>query len=115
MKRKMQKMQQNIITGLFNFSVSSLDEAESTSFQVEIDDLIVMGTDGLFDNLPTDQIVKEASLLEVGNILNVNIYWEEVSRLRIVIGTGCRSSTEWVYYTTIVTIHCRDAKGIHVP
>ncbi|KAK3737467.1 hypothetical protein QZH41_008353 [Actinostola sp. cb2023] len=42
----------------------SLDVAELTSFQVEVDDLIVMGTDGLFDNFPNDLILQEISLLE---------------------------------------------------
>ncbi|EDO27712.1 predicted protein [Nematostella vectensis] len=42
----------------------SLDAAESTSFNVEVDDLIVMGTDGLFDNLSTDQILTEIAELQ---------------------------------------------------
>ena len=43
----------------------SLDEAESTSFSVELGDLIVLATDGLFDNVSTEQILKELSHLEV--------------------------------------------------
>lgn len=43
----------------------SLDEAESTSFGVEPGDLIVLATDGLFDNVSTEQILKELSQLEV--------------------------------------------------
>lgn len=50
---------------VFFFSCS-LDEAESTSFSVEPGDLIVLATDGLFDNVSTEQILKELSQLEVG-------------------------------------------------
>jgi protein phosphatase PTC7 len=50
------------------FYVCSLDVAENTSFKVEVDDLIIMGTDGLFDNLPKDQILQEVSELEVSDI-----------------------------------------------
>jgi len=42
----------------------SLDEAESTSFSVELGDLIVLATDGLFDNVSTEQILNEVSQLE---------------------------------------------------
>ncbi|XP_078363501.1 protein phosphatase PTC7 homolog [Oculina patagonica] len=42
----------------------SLDEAESTSFSVELGDLIVLATDGLFDNVSTERILKELSQLE---------------------------------------------------
>ena len=42
-----------------------MDEAESTSFSVELGDLIVLATDGLFDNVSTEQILKELSQLEV--------------------------------------------------
>lgn len=42
----------------------SLDEAESTSFSVELGDLIVLATDGLFDNVSTEQILNELSQLE---------------------------------------------------
>lgn len=48
------------------FFLCSLDEAESTSFSVEPGDLIVLATDGLFDNVSTEQILKELSQLEVG-------------------------------------------------
>ena len=48
------------------FFFCSLDEAESTSFSVEPGDLIVLATDGLFDNVSTEQILKELSQLEVG-------------------------------------------------
>ena len=47
------------------FVFCSLDEAESTSFSVEPGDLIVLATDGLFDNVSTEQILKELSQLEV--------------------------------------------------
>lgn len=48
------------------FFFRSLDEVESTSFSVEPGDLIVLATDGLFDNVSTEQILKELSQLEVG-------------------------------------------------
>ena len=48
------------------FFFCSLDEAESTSFSVEPGDLIMLATDGLFDNVSTEQILKELSQLEVG-------------------------------------------------
>lgn len=51
---------------VFFFCFCSLDEAESTSFSVEPGDLIVLATDGLFDNVSTEQILKELSQLEVG-------------------------------------------------
>ena len=38
---------------------------ESSSFSVEEGDMIVMGTDGLFDNLSIDQILDEVEKLEV--------------------------------------------------
>jgi len=34
-----------------------LDEAESTSFSVELGDLIVLAIDGLFDNVSTERIL----------------------------------------------------------
>ena len=46
----------------------SLDEAESTSFSVELGDLIVLATDGLFDNVSTEQILNELSQLEVSKM-----------------------------------------------
>lgn len=42
----------------------SLDAAESTSFSVEHGDLIVLATDGLFDNVSTEQILEQLSQLE---------------------------------------------------
>lgn len=48
--------------------VVSLDEAESTSFSVELGDLIVLATDGLFDNVSTEQILNELSQLEVSKM-----------------------------------------------
>ena len=46
-------------------SYCSLDAAESTSFSVEHGDLIVLATDGLFDNVSTEQILEQLSQLEV--------------------------------------------------
>lgn len=48
-----------------NVIQDSLEEAESSSFSVEEGDLIVMGTDGLFDNLSMEQILDEVESLEV--------------------------------------------------
>lgn len=45
-------------------SYCSLDAAESTSFSVEHGDLIVLATDGLFDNVSTEQILEQLSQLE---------------------------------------------------
>ena len=50
------------------FFLVSLDEAESTSFSVELGDLIVLATDGLFDNVSTEQILNELSQLEVSKM-----------------------------------------------
>ena len=49
--------------------IISLDEAESTSFSVELGDLIVLATDGLFDNVSIEQILREVSQLEVSKLL----------------------------------------------
>lgn len=43
----------------------SLDSAEETSFAVEEGDVVVLGTDGLFDNLTEKQIIDEVSKLKV--------------------------------------------------
>lgn len=43
----------------------SLDEAENMSISVQEGDLIVMATDGLFDNLSNEQILREVAQLEV--------------------------------------------------
>ena len=58
-------MQENIQHWDHSVFYCSLDEAESTSFSVELGDLIVLATDGLFDNVSTEQILKELSQLEV--------------------------------------------------
>ena len=42
-----------------------MDEAEGSSFDVCEGDIIVMGTDGLFDNLSTSQILQEVEVLKV--------------------------------------------------
>lgn len=55
-------------SNLFFLFLVSLDEAESTSFSVELGDLIVLATDGLFDNVSTEQILNELSQLEVSKI-----------------------------------------------
>ena len=57
----------DVIKFLLLFLVS-LDEAESTSFSVELGDLIVLATDGLFDNVSTEQILNELSQLEVSKM-----------------------------------------------
>ena len=49
-----------------------MDDAENTSVSVQEGDLIVMGTDGLFDNLSKEQILKEVAHLEVGGL-----YWHD--------------------------------------
>ena len=43
----------------------SLDSAEETSFAVEEGDVVVLGTDGLFDNLTEKQMIDEVSKLKV--------------------------------------------------
>lgn len=55
-------------SNFFFLFLVSLDEAESTSFSVELGDLIVLATDGLFDNVSTEQILNELSQLEVSKI-----------------------------------------------
>jgi serine/threonine protein phosphatase PrpC len=44
--------------------------AESSSFDVEEGDLILLGTDGLFDNMNEDMILDCLSKMKVINMLN---------------------------------------------
>ena len=43
----------------------SPDSAETTSFTVQEGDIIILGTDGLFDNMKDEMIVKHISRLKV--------------------------------------------------
>ena len=47
----------------------SIDSAEESSFAVKEGDVIVLATDGLFDNLSMKQIIEEISKLKVILIL----------------------------------------------
>lgn len=47
-----------------NVIQDSMEEAESSSFSMEEGDLIVMGTDGLFDNMSMEHILDEVEKLE---------------------------------------------------
>ena len=44
---------------------SSIDEADQSTIPLEEDDVIVLGSDGLFDNLSTQQIGREILQLKV--------------------------------------------------
>lgn len=48
-----------------NFLFDSPTMAESTSFKVEEGDVILLGTDGLFDNMGEDLIVAHIAKLKV--------------------------------------------------
>ena len=43
----------------------SLDAAEETTFAVKEGDIVVLATDGLFDNVSEEQIIDEISKLKV--------------------------------------------------
>jgi len=43
----------------------SPESAETTSFTVQEGDIIILGTDGLFDNMKDDMIMKHISRLKV--------------------------------------------------
>lgn len=51
----------------------SLDSAEQTSFAVEEGDVVVLATDGLFDNLSTAQILEEIAKLKVNSTVEVAV------------------------------------------
>ena len=52
-----------------------MDEAEGSSFDVCEGDIIVMGTDGLFDNLSTSQILQEVEVLKVWHNTSFKKMW----------------------------------------
>ena len=49
--------------------VFSPESAESLSFDVEVGDILVVGTDGLFDNMSDDLILHHTSTLKVRSAL----------------------------------------------
>ena len=46
----------------------SPDSADSDQFQVQIGDIIIVATDGLFDNINEDMILRHTSMLEVTSV-----------------------------------------------
>jgi len=46
----------------------SPESAETTSFTVQEGDIIILGTDGLFDNMKDEMIVKHISRLKVWDL-----------------------------------------------
>lgn len=48
------------------FNIFSPSMADSSSFPVEEGDVIMLGTDGLFDNLSEDMLLRHISQLQVG-------------------------------------------------
>lgn len=48
-------------------TVCSPDAADSSSFDVQLGDIILTATDGLFDNMPDYMILQELKKLKVGD------------------------------------------------
>ncbi|XP_028396562.1 protein phosphatase PTC7 homolog [Dendronephthya gigantea] len=59
----------------------TLDSAEETSFAVEEDDVVVLGTDGLFDNLTEKQILDEVSKLKDNSANSIQSVAESLANL----------------------------------
>lgn len=55
--------------------IYSPEMAESSSFKVEDGDVLMLATDGLFDNLSEDMIIKSLSSLHVSIVLSVFKYF----------------------------------------
>jgi len=49
----------------------SPDSAETTSFNVQEGDIIILGTDGLFDNMKDEMIIKHILRLKVCSYLRI--------------------------------------------
>lgn len=49
----------------FFFLIASPDAADSSSFDVQLGDIILTATDGLFDNMPDYMILQELKKLKV--------------------------------------------------
>ncbi len=52
----------------------SVEEADLSSIYVEEGDIIVLGTDGLFDNLSTQQITREVQMLKASIGFEYSLY-----------------------------------------
>ena len=52
----------------------SPESAETTSFTVQEGDIIILGTDGLFDNMKDEMIVKHISRLKVCSPQNQHMF-----------------------------------------
>lgn len=55
------------------FLTTSPDAADSSSFDVQLGDIILTATDGLFDNMPDYMILQELKKLKV----SFQLLWEE--------------------------------------
>lgn len=71
--------------------------ADSASFDVQLGDIILTATDGLFDNMPDYMILQELKKLKVQTVLALNV--------RVLV----RQSTDLVFaYTNIIEISVAD-------
>lgn len=64
-----------------NVIQDNLDSAEQTSFAVEEGDVVVLATDGLFDNLSTAQILEEIAKLKDHNIQSIQSAADSLANL----------------------------------
>lgn len=64
-----------------NVIQDNLDSAEETSFAVEEGDVVVLGTDGLFDNLSTKQITEEISKLKDHSVQSIQLAADSLANL----------------------------------
>lgn len=64
-----------------NVIQDNLESAEQTSFAVEEGDVVVLGTDGLFDNLSTKQILEEISKLKDHSVQSIQSAADSLANL----------------------------------